>query len=198
MNCSEVEATLPEIARSDDVNPVLRKRVLLHARSCMPCARQFADQRYLTDLLSDLQVETQSEAASPAVEAALLAEFRRRNQTERPATVSRPVRFASPAKWLLAAAAVLAVFVLIVLALKLSSSKQLTTQPQQVRETTQPSAPEETRNPNPATPQAAKANETVSPAPEKKHNTQRTGPSCSMTQSARRCRRVRRRTVTKK
>ncbi|HMG32661.1 MAG TPA: hypothetical protein VKM94_01890 [Blastocatellia bacterium] len=106
MNCNDVETALPELARGSQDNPVLSKRLLLHASSCGNCANRLEQEQILQDSLSALQIEMQPEAAPPIVENQLLAEFRSHH---RPATPLASITSSKlTARWILAAAAVLA------------------------------------------------------------------------------------------
>jgi hypothetical protein len=108
MNCSDIETTLVGMARNEAVEPSLRNRALVHARSCNHCSELLNAENQLSGWLEALRTGMQAEAASPAVEEALLKEFR----ASRPASVT-PISGASNARritsqrWVYAAAAAL-------------------------------------------------------------------------------------------
>jgi len=94
---------------------------LLHASSCGRCAERFASEQRLNDCLDSLQVQMQGEAARPAVESILLGEFRRRHEATLSVANAAPAGFGA-SKWLLAAAAIIVVFALALVGLRLKSS----------------------------------------------------------------------------
>jgi hypothetical protein len=111
MNCSDVETTLVGMTRKEAIDPDLRNRALVHAQDCHHCSELLTAENQLSGWLDAVRTAMQADAASPAVEAALLKEFRAQSPASGNPASGIHVRnawnlwrFAAP-KWVYAAAA---------------------------------------------------------------------------------------------
>jgi hypothetical protein len=104
--CEEVREILVAVARGETVSPRGESFMREHARTCPGCQRRLENERLLSAGLAAVAGDTTG-GPSPAVKAALMAEFRRRR-------VVTPMR--RPALWWIAGVAAAAALLLAVFA----------------------------------------------------------------------------------
>ncbi len=106
MNCRDFENTVVDLTRGLLMDAALQKRGLEHAENCARCAARLADERSLTAGLRVLSADNDGKSASPDVETALLAAFRRQPSKTGLLEPVRVARRLHHPLWALAAAAV--------------------------------------------------------------------------------------------
>lgn len=155
MNCRGFETIAGDLARDCLMDADQREKALAHSASCESCASRLADERALTDGLRFV-AKISNEEAPARVAAALLAAFRQ----DRVATLASAPSRTAGRRWLYAAASVAAVaFIVTLLALMASRTKD-----------SQQPAPQKAANPNasvPDEPRSASTEQIASPSIEK-------------------------------
>lgn len=104
MDCAQFENIVHEIERPGREGFSLRESALAHAESCSNCARLLSEAESLDAGLRAIMDAAATQTASPGVEAALMAEFRRQRAARSSRRVQRQIAALSTA-----AAALLAV-----------------------------------------------------------------------------------------
>jgi hypothetical protein len=85
MKCQSFEEIVSELARdrnSDQIEPRLRERAMVHLEECAECELRLQDERALTRRLQEMAREMKSLTASDRVEGQLLEAFRQRQRSE--------------------------------------------------------------------------------------------------------------------
>lgn len=83
MNCQSFENVVNDLAREQVMDARVREVALRHSAVCGHCAERLDDQRELTGKLQQAAAQVRASHASPAIESALLAEFRRHSASQR-------------------------------------------------------------------------------------------------------------------
>jgi hypothetical protein len=150
MNCQEFETIVNDLAQAKPMEAALRESGLAHAATCEHCNFRLMDERCLTAGLKALAASSENNAASPQLEAALLAAFRQQAGTA-PQTniVAFPAKHSRTRVWVFAAAAAILIAALTFAASQLSKEPRSTepTFSLSPSPSASPSgAPEQTRN----------------------------------------------------
>ncbi|HMX28366.1 MAG TPA: hypothetical protein PKC13_22460 [Blastocatellia bacterium] len=112
MNCRDFETTILSMARAQLLEASARRQTLAHIAECPACADRLAEQQALTAAVRATAKSLREEGASAHVEQSLRAAFRKR-MSDAPGFNHSPIRARQwPKRALLAAAAILLLFLL--------------------------------------------------------------------------------------
>ena len=171
MNCRDYENTILNMARAQLLEASARRRTIAHIAECPACADRLAEQQALTAAVRATAKSLREEGASAQVEQSLRAAFRKQHSAA-PTFRYAPVRARQwPNRTLLAAAAILLLFLLVGAIRQWSpterNQKTATTPPAPKESEKPPERPSPLRRSEPKTLRLVAAERRTRPAPQR-------------------------------